>query len=82
MSFRAHTLSKARSLGMTGYVKNTGSGTVVGTAQGPSKSAADLRFWLENVGSPEARIDRAVFNNFYEVKKSDYSSFYIDYNKG
>ena len=79
VSFRANTLAKAQSLGMTGYVKNDPSGTVLGTAQGTAHAASELRYWLENVGSPAARIDRAVFKNFRTEKESDFSHFFIQY---
>ena len=49
----------ATQLGVTGWVQNTPSGTVVGEAHGSAAKLEQLSRWLQTVGSPKSRIDRA-----------------------
>ena len=62
--FRKHTASKAQSLGLTGWVRNTPSGTVEGAfeyEQSSKDKAEQFMHWLRNVGSPNCRIDGCFF---------------------
>merc|ERR1712096_516102 len=58
--FRKFTQKQARSLGLVGWVKNTRTSTVVGVVEG---AAEEMVVWLRDTGSPQSRIDRAVFSN-------------------
>lgn len=62
--FRKHTASKAQSLRLTGWVRNTPSGTVEGAfeyEQSSKDKAEQFMHWLRNVGSPNCRIDGCFF---------------------
>ncbi|XP_023257681.1 acylphosphatase-2-like [Seriola lalandi dorsalis] len=73
--FRMYTEDHGRSLGLSGWVKNTRQGTVIGQIQGPTGKVNDMKLWLKNVGSPCSRIDRAVFSNEREISKLEIHGF-------
>lgn len=63
--FRKHTAAQARSLGLTGWVRNTPAGTVEGEFEYSSNErgkAEEFKYWLRNVGSPKSRIDGCTFD--------------------
>lgn len=57
--FRDATRGKALELGVNGWVRNRGDGTVEVVAAGEAMAMAALRQWLE-IGPPRARVDRVV----------------------
>jgi acylphosphatase len=59
--FRKYTHSKAVELGLSGYVENHPSGSVIGSAIGPATAMEAFRRWLTSTGSPKSRIDSADF---------------------
>ncbi|KAM9732621.1 acylphosphatase-2 [Menidia menidia] len=73
--FRMYTEDQGRSLGLSGWVKNTRQGTVIGQVQGPADRVCDMKNWLKNVGSPSSRIDRAVFTNERNISKLEIHGF-------
>ncbi|XP_029949859.1 acylphosphatase-2 [Salarias fasciatus] len=77
--FRMYTEDQGRSLGVSGWVKNTRQGTVVGQIQGPEDQVKEMKFWLKNVGSPSSRIDRAVFSNERDIPKLELQGFCTRY---
>ncbi|KAM9857294.1 acylphosphatase-2-like [Aulostomus maculatus] len=77
--FRMYTEDEGRSLGLSGWVKNTRQGTVIGQIQGPSDKIREMKHWLENVGSPSSRIDRAVFSNQRDIPKLEVRGFSTRY---
>uniref|UniRef100_A0A3B4VG11 Acylphosphatase-2-like n=1 Tax=Seriola dumerili TaxID=41447 RepID=A0A3B4VG11_SERDU len=70
-----YTEDHGRSLGLSGWVKNTRQGTVIGQIQGPPGKVNDMKLWLKSVGSPSSRIDRAVFSNEREISKLEIHGF-------
>ncbi|XP_051238707.1 acylphosphatase-2-like [Dicentrarchus labrax] len=77
--FRMYTEDQGRSLGLSGWVKNTRSGTVIGQIQGPPDKVNDMKLWLKSVGSPSSRIDRAVFSNERDILKLESHGFSTRY---
>ncbi|KAM9363235.1 acylphosphatase-2-like [Symphorus nematophorus] len=77
--FRMYTEDHGLSLGLVGWVKNTRQGTVIGQIQGPVDKVKEMKSWLQNVGSPSSRIDRAVFSNEREVSKLELHGFSTRY---
>jgi acylphosphatase len=65
--FRKYTEEKAKALGVTGWVMNTETGTVVGEAEGPAAAMRLFKTWLRTTGSPKCRIDAAVFTNERDI---------------
>lgn len=55
--FRANTWKKARSLGLTGWVRNLPDGCVEAVFEGEDVAAEAMRQWCR-MGTPPARVDR------------------------
>ncbi|KPP79048.1 hypothetical protein Z043_101398 [Scleropages formosus] len=70
-----YTEDQAKKLGVSGWVKNTRQGTVVGQVQGPTDKVREMKVWLSKVGSPSSRIDRAVFSNERDIPKLEMRGF-------
>ncbi|XP_026179813.1 acylphosphatase-2-like isoform X1 [Mastacembelus armatus] len=77
--FRMYTEDEGRSLGLSGWVKNTRQGTVIGQIQGPQDKVDTMKNWLKNIGSPSSRIDRAVFSNQRDISKLEIRGFSTRY---
>uniref|UniRef100_A0A3Q4N764 Acylphosphatase 2, muscle type n=1 Tax=Neolamprologus brichardi TaxID=32507 RepID=A0A3Q4N764_NEOBR len=77
--FGNYTEDHGRSLGLSGWVKNTRQGTVIGQVQGPWDKVSDMKHWLKSVGSPSSRIDRAVFSNERDISKVEIHGFSTRY---
>ncbi|RXN07924.1 acylphosphatase-2 isoform X1 [Labeo rohita] len=73
--FRMYTEAEARKLGVTGWVKNTRQGTVVGQVQGNAEKVKEMKYWLSKVGSPSSRIDRTQFSNEKPISKLEIRGF-------
>ncbi|KAJ8392403.1 hypothetical protein AAFF_G00075280 [Aldrovandia affinis] len=73
--FRMYTEDEGKKLGLSGWVKNTRQGTVVGQVQGPPDKVRDMKSWLSKVGSPSSRITRAVFSNERDIPKLEMRGF-------
>ncbi|KAK7118999.1 hypothetical protein R3I94_020997 [Phoxinus phoxinus] len=73
--FRMYTEAEGEKLGVTGWVKNTRQGTVVGQVQGPAEKVTEMKYWLSKVGSPSSRIDRAQFSNERHISKLEIRGF-------
>ncbi|XP_026179814.1 acylphosphatase-2-like isoform X2 [Mastacembelus armatus] len=76
---RQYTEDEGRSLGLSGWVKNTRQGTVIGQIQGPQDKVDTMKNWLKNIGSPSSRIDRAVFSNQRDISKLEIRGFSTRY---
>ena len=71
VGFRETCVQRARTLGLTGYVRNRRDGSVDVMLQGPADSVARMQAWLHE-GPTSARVDRvtvssapvAVFDSF------------------
>ncbi|KRX23543.1 Protein roller-3 [Trichinella nelsoni] len=73
--FRKSTVEKAKDLGLVGWCQNTKTGTVIGQVEGPKNEVNEMKIWLEKVGSPSSRIDKAVFKNEKEISTLNFNSF-------
>ncbi|KAL1006212.1 hypothetical protein UPYG_G00069320 [Umbra pygmaea] len=73
--FRMYTEDQGKKLGVSGWVKNTRQGTVVGQVQGPYNKVNEMKMWLRKVGSPSSRIDRAEFSNERDISKMEIHGF-------
>mmetsp|Transcript_56742 Transcript_56742/g.130291 ORF Transcript_56742/g.130291 Transcript_56742/m.130291 type:complete len:97 (-) Transcript_56742:320-610(-) len=57
--FRKYTQAKAKELGLTGWVQNTQTGSVIGVIHGLTENLERMADWLQNVGSPKSKISHA-----------------------
>jgi acylphosphatase len=75
VSFRASTAAEARRLGLVGWVKNRGDGSVELEAQGADDRVAALLAWCAH-GPPVARVDQVAVEE--RVPSAGESAFTID----
>lgn len=75
--FRKHTQKKASDLGLKGWVMNTAQGTVIGQLQGPQTAIDDMKTWLQKVGSPKSKIEKANFRNESPINNCAFRTFEI-----
>ncbi|XP_050294194.1 acylphosphatase-1-like [Anthonomus grandis grandis] len=61
--FRKFTQKEALKLDLRGWCMNTTNNTVKGYLEGPIDKIAKMKTWLQKTGSPQSRIDKAVFTN-------------------
>jgi acylphosphatase len=57
--FRSFTVQEARGLGLSGWVRNLGDGTVETEFQGEEAQVNSMLLWLHH-GSPNARVARVL----------------------
>ena len=75
--FRKYTQSKANSIGVRGWIRNTEKRTVQGELQGTEDILATMKEWLSKEGSPSSRIDQANFRNEKEIEQYTFTGFSI-----
>ena len=75
--FRKYTQSKAKSLDVRGWIRNTQKLTVQGEIEGDISNVENMKTWLRTEGSPSSRIDGAVFKNEKEIQEYSYKGFSI-----
>ncbi|XP_019866689.2 acylphosphatase-1 [Aethina tumida] len=75
--FRKYTESQAKQLQLRGWVRNTAAGTVEGVLEGPTNAVQEMKNWLETKGSPQSRIDRAIFKNEEAISEYTFQDFSI-----
>lgn len=75
VSFRKYALDAANKFIVRGWCKNTEQGTVTGQMQGTSCAVDRMKNWLQKVGSPYSKIERADFANETEIPEFSYESF-------
>ncbi|MBN1331018.1 MAG: acylphosphatase [Candidatus Heimdallarchaeota archaeon] len=75
VSFRAYTNRKAKSLGLTGYVKNLLNGDVEIKAEGSREQITELINWLKTEGSPSSEVIEVIVE--WSNKLENYFGFRI-----
>merc|ERR1712001_430517 len=75
--FRKYTQSKANSLGVRGWIRNTERRSVRGELEGTIDILATMKEWLRNEGSPRSRIEKAIFRNEKEIEQYTFKGFYV-----
>lgn len=75
--FRKYTHEKASDLGLTGWVMNDPSGSVIGEAEGSADKMREFKTFLRTKGSPKCRIDSATFAEEKELASRQFSAFDI-----
>lgn len=75
--FRKYTKLKADQLKLTGWCQNTRDDTVKGEMEGDEKNITQMKEFLLRIGSPQSRIDKAIFSAKKAINISLYDSFTI-----
>jgi acylphosphatase len=76
VNFRFHTLNKAVSLGLRGWVRNTPAGTVETIAEGEEESLRALLAFLQ-IGSPLASVTHVDIH--WEEATGEFDRFQVRY---
>lgn len=74
--FRAYTRDKARSLGLSGWVRNRADGSVEVVAEGPEDEIKQLVAWCDQ-GSPSSRVERVECG--WEEACGEFEGFSVRY---
>lgn len=72
--FRANTRDRARSRGVTGWVRNNPDGTVEAWLEGPEDDVSALESWMTGGGPPRARVEDATVER---VEPEGHDSFRV-----
>lgn len=72
--FRSYTQRKARSLGLTGWVRNRWDGRVEAVFEGDEKAVQQAINWC-HVGSPSAQVDQVEVS--YEDPTGEFNRFSV-----
>ncbi|XP_023293513.2 acylphosphatase-2 [Lucilia cuprina] len=75
--FRKYTEKQAKLLDLRGWCMNTADGTVKGQLEGPQNELNEMKYWLQNKGSPSSRIDKAVFSEIRPIENYTFQTFGI-----
>ncbi len=76
VNFRYYTRQQARRLGLTGYVRNRGDGTVEVVAEGPRRAVEELYAWLQ-IGPPMAEV--TAVDADWQPATGEWRSFEVRY---
>ncbi len=74
--FRSYMQREARSLGLTGWVKNRGDGKVEAVVEGEKKAVEKIIQWAHR-GSPMSRVEKVEVR--WEEYLGEYDTFFITY---
>lgn len=75
--FRKATVAEAVRRGISGWCRNSASGSVHGEIEGYREAIDAMKHWLQNVGSPKAKIDKCVFSTETESTNKKFNAFTI-----
>ncbi|XP_075153754.1 acylphosphatase-2 [Haematobia irritans] len=75
--FTKYTRDLCKKAGITGWVKNSKQGTIVGKMQGPKEEVDKMIDWLSSTGSPGCQIEKCDLRNMGTLNRLDYKSFDI-----
>ncbi|CAG0896107.1 unnamed protein product [Darwinula stevensoni] len=64
-------------LSLSGWVKNSRTGSIVGKIQGERDKVNEMTMWLSKQGSPGCRIERCEFRNWELIVRPDFRNFSI-----
>jgi len=64
-------------IGLSGWVKNSRQGTIVGKVQGEKPKVEEIIQWLSRTGSPGSKIDHAEIRHWEYMNKPEFRNFSI-----
>ncbi|EDW85262.1 uncharacterized protein Dwil_GK18433 [Drosophila willistoni] len=77
LNFTKDTRERCTKLGITGWVKNSKQGTIVGKMQGPKEEVEKMVTWISSEGPPGCQIDRCDLRCQSNLNRLDYKDFAI-----
>ncbi|XP_063822802.1 acylphosphatase-1 [Ostrinia nubilalis] len=75
--FTKYCKELAEQIGITGWVKNSKKGTIVGKIQGNKSVLDHMIEWLKTTGSPGCKIEKCELTNWEYLARLDYTDFGI-----
>ncbi|XP_017856226.1 PREDICTED: acylphosphatase-2 [Drosophila arizonae] len=75
--FRKYTEKQANELGVRGWCMNTPNGTVRGELEAPLAPLNEMKDWLQNKGSPNSKIENAVFSPTKKIENYSFNKFTV-----
>lgn len=75
--FRKFTAAEAGNRGISGWCRNSPSGSVQGEIEGDRRAIDAMRHWLQHIGSPKSIIDKCVFGNEFQSETRKFEGFSI-----
>ncbi|XP_047502511.1 acylphosphatase-2-like [Penaeus chinensis] len=78
-NFTKDAKNLADRLGITGWIKNSKSGTVMGRVQGAKSSVDQMVKWLSEEGSEGCKIERCQLTNQKAIVRPDYPKFTLKF---
>ncbi|XP_022916158.1 acylphosphatase-2 [Onthophagus taurus] len=75
--FTKYCKETSEHLSLSGWVKNTKKGTIVGKVQGPRGNIEQMIVWLTNTGSPGCTIERCELTNWENLARPEFKDFSI-----
>lgn len=78
-NFTKEAMAVADRLGITGWIKNSKTGTIVGRIQGLKSNVNDMIKWLSEEGSEGCTIERCQLTNQKAIVRPDYPKFSLKF---
>lgn len=78
-NFTKEAKNTADRLGITGWIKNSKTGTILGRIQGLKPSVDEMAKWLSEEGSPGCTIERCQLTNQKNIVRPDYPKFTLKF---
>ncbi|XP_049784736.1 acylphosphatase-2-like isoform X1 [Schistocerca nitens] len=73
--FRKYTVDEAKKVGVKGWIMNTPKGTVLGRIEGEVKKVEHMKKWLQETGSPMAKVEKVEFKNEVKITSCSNNDF-------
>ncbi|XP_014250262.1 acylphosphatase-2-like [Cimex lectularius] len=75
--FTKYCKERCLELGLSGWVKNSKRGTVVGKLQGTKASVENMISWLSKSGSPGSKVERCELREFEYLPRQEFRGFSV-----
>ncbi|KAE8751916.1 hypothetical protein FOCC_FOCC001393 [Frankliniella occidentalis] len=75
--FTKYCRDRCLELGLSGWVKNSKKGTILGKMQGEKRYVEQMISWLSKTGSPGCRIERCDLSNLEYLRRLEFRGFTI-----
>ncbi|XP_067127303.1 acylphosphatase-2-like [Centruroides vittatus] len=77
VSFTKYAKDMCHNLGLTGWIRLSSWGTIVGQLQGETYNVNQMTTWLQKHGSPGSRIKKCDLRNWQVIDSCTYRNFSV-----
>ncbi|KAL7630300.1 UNVERIFIED_CONTAM: hypothetical protein RMT77_019554 [Armadillidium vulgare] len=78
-NFTKYAKDLAEQNGISGWIKNSRTGSITGRIQGTKESIDHMLKWLSEEGSPGCQIEKCATTNRQAILKPDYPKFSLKF---